>query len=227
MWLSQPSDSRWGKGPSIYIVNYGNCWKNADVADSYFQHCMFINVNISGAKFTRCKFEECQVDGLIIDGETRLDGSTFDSSSQVVGVLRKLEDEEASLKNYVPDECRVILQQVGSSFESPIDVVETIEPVRPQLRRVLDAFLRIFVRNTGVNEDVARTKLGTRYGTFYNKILPDLLKYNVVRLATYSGGGHQDRWGVNYPIEKILIAENPRSNAPSNLRSFWEKLRAS
>jgi hypothetical protein len=205
----------------------GNCWKCAELSECVFQHCMFLNADLSGTKYSHCRFEECQIDGLIIDDETLLEGSSFDTGSQVVGVLKRPRDGEASLKNYVPNECRHILEQVGARFDTPVEVQKKVPPVRPQLRGVLDAFLRIFAKNTGVNEDVARTKLGSRYGTFDHEILPCLRKFDVVRLALYSGGGQQERWELNYPIESILKAEDPRSNAPSNLRAFWEKLRAS
>jgi hypothetical protein len=76
-----------------------------------------------------------------------------------------------------------------------------------------------------VTENVAKMKLGARYSLFRNELLPKLIKYAVVRATEYVGGGQQERWELNSPLETILRAEDPVAPVPEHLKEFWNELR--
>jgi hypothetical protein len=204
----------------------GPVWCGSKLTNGRFSGCTFLNVDLSGAEWKDCRLSGCSIDGMIIDKDTSLNGVNFALDCFVAGVLTRLEDGEERLKSYVPEDCRDQLRLAGAVFEGPAIPPRVHEPVAPDRRHALDAFLRIFSRSSGANEGVVKTKLGARYSTLRGQVLPLAVKHGVVREAKFSGGGTQERWELNYPIETIVRAEDPQANAPSNLRAFWEDLRS-
>jgi hypothetical protein len=202
-------------------------WRGVRVQHAHFHKCVFIGVDFCGTVFKSCKFTQCQMDGLTYDDATSLEGSTFDSSSLVVGVVRVQEGVANLLRNYVPDECARILLRLGATFEEPVHVhaKSAIRTIPDEKRHALEAFFRIFSRNSGATDQVMRLKLGTRLPLFQNSILPALLAHQIVRPTEYRGRGQQDRFELNYPLDIILRAEDPTAASPPNLKTFWEELR--
>jgi len=128
----------------------------------------------------------------------------------------------------VPETCRLYLEQIGARFdkdEVPTAAVPSPKPLQKDKRQALEIFLRIFNRNSGATDNVAKMKLGGRYSVFRKDVLPVLLKHNVVRPTEYYGGGQQERWELNYPLEVFLRAEDPDAPVLANLKACWDDLR--
>lgn len=204
----------------------GDEWKGSGVGRAEFHKCTFINVNLCGSAFRDCKFIECQIDGLAVDGKTTLESSTFDELSHVVGVFSFQEGTASPLRNYVPEQCRSILEGLGARFDEPQRALfKALKPVPEEKRDALEAFFRIFSRNSGATEQVMKLKLGTRLPLFERAVQPLLLRHQVIRQTEYRGRGRQDRFELNYPLDVILKAEDPDSPTPRALKDFWEELR--
>jgi hypothetical protein len=206
----------------------GDLWSDSELHDCAFRNCTFIGVDLSNAKWRRCAFEECSFDGFMFDDNTRLDDSRFGSGTSVLGVLKKRGDEDAGLRNYVPETCRMYLEQIGAHFESeevPAEAIHAPKPIKKEKRQALEIFLRIFNRNSGATDNVVKMKLGGRYSVFRKDVLPLLLKHNVVLSTEYYGGGQQERWELNYPLEVFLRAEDSNAPALANLKACWDDLR--
>jgi hypothetical protein len=203
----------------------GDSWKGSVLKQSSFSRCTFMNVDLSGAIWTHCRFAECNVDGLILDDKSRLDGTVFNLGCMVMGVLMRAADDDSRMKNYVPEQCQSQLERVGAIFEAEATQGPSLKPIAEETRKMIDSFFRIFSRNTGANENVLKMKLGARFTTFWKNLLPLLLRHGVVRKANYVGSGQQERLELCFPIETVLRAEDPLSVAPRNLKEFWEDLR--
>jgi hypothetical protein len=132
----------------------------------------------------------------------------------------------AVMRDYVPAECERILEALGAKFEKTPELpFGESGSIPDESRSALNAFLRIFSRNSGAVDDVIAVKLGARLAHFQKEILPALTKHQVVRGTSYRGRGKHDRYELNYPIEMILRAEDPAAQVPDTLKAFWSELR--
>ena len=203
----------------------GDSWRESVLKNSSFTRCTFMNVDLSGVSWTNCKFSDCNIDGLILDDKSRLDRTIFSAACIVMGVLTRTTDDDSRMKNYVPEQCQLMLERAGAKIEEESTPVLTLAPIPEETRRMIDTFFRIFSRNTGANENVLKMKLGTRFTNFRRNLLPIMIKSGVVRKVDYDGSGQQERFELCFPIETILRAENSSAAVPRNLKEFWEVLR--
>jgi len=210
------------KFDSMYFE--GDLWVGAALEEAEFRKCTFNGIDLSGTSWKNCTLIDCRIDGLACDGETTLSGTAFDVGCQILGVLQKYVTD--GMRNYVPEECQRILEGLGAHFEKGSDFLfAKVAPIPEETRSALNAFLRIFNRNSGAVDNVIGTKLGVRLPHFEKHVLPLLEKYNVVNGTSYRGRGKHDRYELSFPIELILQAEDPASQAPDNLKAFWSALR--
>ena len=59
------------------------------------------------------------------------------------------------------------------------------------------------MRNTQVNENIFRLKLGNRFDYFKKNILPDLISANIIEKIEYLGSGHQERFRLSAKFDDI------------------------
>ena len=203
----------------------GDSWKGSTLKLANFAKCTFINVDLTDCSWSDCSFVDCRIDGLTCSSSTQLKNCVFRGSSYVQGILFKRDGETSELRSYIPEECAAILERLGAHFEVEAAHKRNLKPVPEDHQKALDAFFRIFSRNSGATEEVMKMKLGTRYSTFTNIVLPLLRQYDVVQPTEYRGRGQQSRYELNFPLETILMAEDPDAPVPSNLRDFWMELR--
>ena len=204
----------------------GDEWKESQLREVTFERCTFLNAVLSGSTWIDCRFVACDFNGLSYDVTTSLKGSEFDTNSRVLGVL-KVEEDSDHFRTYVPEKCRTIIKSLGGRFAAVNqDQADPAVPVNDDLRGCLEAFLRIFSRNTGASDQVIDRKLGSRRPLFRNSVLPLLLEHELIRKTQYRGSGHQDRFELVYPVEEILMAEDPDAPLSSSLVEFWDELRS-
>ena len=212
------------KFDSMYFE--GDLWAGISLESAEFRKCTFNGIDLSGSTFENCKFVDCRIDGLTYDEKTRMSGSVFNPGCHVLGVLKNYETE--GMRNYVPGECERLLEELGASFEDAPELPFGDSTAIPgETRSALNAFLRIFTRNSGAVDDVISVKLGARFPYFQKEILPALERHRVIEKTSYRGRGKHNRYELGFPIEMILRAEDPSADVPENLKSFWSELRAS
>jgi hypothetical protein len=221
------SERRDHDAPFVFDSMYfeGDCWKASCLDRAEFIKCTFINVDLTNCEWSDCNFTDCRIDGLTCSPQTSLKNCVFRGSSYAQGVLLKNDGELSELRNYIPEECTDMLERLGARFEVAPTVKRSLIPVPEEHQKALDAFFRIFSRNSGATEEVMKLKLGKRYSTFVNIVLPLLIRHNVVQPTEYRGRGQQSRYELNFPLESILMAEDPEAPTPKNLRDFWAELR--
>ena len=67
--------------------------------------------------------------------------------------------------------------------------------------KLLNRFLRTFLRSTQVNEDIIRLRLGNALSPrFFEEILPGLLSAGVLTEVTWDGRGVQRRYRLSVPL---------------------------
>ena len=214
------------KGAKIEAAYFeGDEWKESQLEEVTFEKCTFLNVVLTGCRWINCRFAACDFNGLSYDVTTSLRGSEFDRNCRVLGVLR-VEEGLDHFRTYVPDKCQTIVELLGGRFMAEQHHhADTVAPVRDDLRSCLEAFLRIFSRNTGASDQVIALKLGSRRPLFRQSVLPLLSEHELIRKTQYRGSGHQDRFELVYPVEEILMAEDPEAPVTRSLVDFWEGLR--
>jgi hypothetical protein len=209
---------------SIYFE--GDHWVGTSLLKGRFSRCVFNGIDLRGCDWRECRFEGCDLQSLTVDERTRLNGCRFDEGTRVTGLLEANEDED-SMRRFVPDICEDLLAKHGAIFEhtSETQLSLDLRPVRTDLRAALNRFLRIFSRNSGTNENTIKLRLGQRTHLFNKTVLPLLLDHGVIRQTDYRGSGAQERYELASPIDAILAAEDPKGPAPAQLKAFWEALR--
>lgn len=214
--------------PFIFESMYfdGEDFHGALLNGATFLRCTFMNIDLSNAKIAGCSFEDCRIDGLTLNSETKLTGTHFDARSSVLGVLRSSSNDGEGMRSYVPDHCQEMLEHAGAVFA--IESVAT--PSKPreiptEWHHAIESFLRIFSRNSGATESVMKMKLGPRHHIFRTKILPQMLKSGVVRTTEWVGQRDQERYELNFPVDAILKGEDPHSSVPRQVTEFWDQLR--
>jgi hypothetical protein len=203
----------------------GDDWRGTTIFNGKFKDCVFNGVDFSDNKWKGIRFYNCQFQSLIINEFTEFRECIFDEHSRVIGLLRPNESNDPT-RIFIPELCERILSDRGALFEKSGSTQLSLEArhVPEEIRSALNAFLRIFTRSSGANEDLIKTKLGPRLSLFKSSILPSLLHYGIIRKAIYRGGGSQDRYELNYPVELILSAEDRESSAPPELNDFWKSM---
>lgn len=221
----KPGDTEGLRFDSMYFE--GTLWARSRLFRAEFVKCTFLGIDLSGSGWTECHFTGCAIEGLALDRFTSLTGCTFDDASQVEGLLDMSSPE--SMRIYVPEVCKEALGRRGVTFldAGPSAAGRTVRPIPDETRAALNKFLRIFSRNSGAPDTLIATKLGSSLHQFRGVVLPELRRAGIVREAEYRGKGQQNRYELNFPVELILKAENPSALLPSNLISFWERLRSS
>ena len=202
-----------------------DAWRGSHLNGAVFRKCNFVNVDFSGARWSHCRLDDCSIDGITVAPDSLLDDCAMSGDSIALGVLFKHGDEAEDFRTYVLDQCKDILASLGMRFETAAIQRPLIATVAKERRTSIDAFFRIFSRNSGATEDVMRTKLGRRFALFSDQVLPALLECKIINPTNYRGRGNQARYELNYPLDTILRAEDPEAPAPINVRDFWDKMR--
>lgn len=143
--------------------------KNLKISESFFNSTN-LNSNI-----TNCTFEKCRFMELALNGDQNLRGTifndcTFDSVS--VG-----NDSDGGYRNFFnPGTVTAILINHGFKLKSQQEVIcKDPDPTKMDKdMQIALRFIQMFTRSTAVPENVARTRIGSDSGRFFNILLPKL-----------------------------------------------------
>jgi hypothetical protein len=98
---------------------------------------------------------------------------------------------------------------------------DTTMPETPdQNLKLLERFLRIFLRNTQIDEDVVRIRLGNGAAPrFFDGVLPALIDAGVLEEVTWKGRGVQRRYKLLRPMSDLSDALEQASGSFDQLLS--------
>ena len=192
--------------------------RNFTISRSYFHA-----TGLDDGVLTNCKFLDCEFERLEIDGSEQVSGSSLDEC-KVFSIVRV--DGEDHHAQFDPEQIRRDLRQIG--FEIGGDATTEVEPPAetPDLDRdlrLVQRFLRGFLRATALNESTIRQRLGVSANHFFNSLLPKLLQAGVVEEIQFSGGGDQRRMRLSARMTRIEKAmSSPGRDFDSFLQAFRE-----
>ena len=172
----------------------GRSLKHLTVEGGHFQP-----TSLAGTRLEECRFVECRFERLELAPRALLSARMSDCE---VGSLVLLERDQ---QLYDPISIRAALVEAGIKDDEPSEQLPEAREMEWRLRLV-ETLIRIFMRATQVNERAIRKRFGTRASDFFDRVLPDLLKYRIVEEVPYQGGGVQLRFRLTVPMTLLQAA---------------------
>lgn len=175
----------------------GRFLRNVTVAGSYFHATSLAETELRG-----CRFENCDFERLEMDGSETISRSSFDDSCNVGSVVRL--DAGDQIARFGPDAIAGELRRAGLELElaTAREAAAPEEPPDDDMR-VVQRFLRAFLRSNALNESTIRQRLGVNAIRFLKFLLPALLQAGVVQEVSYQGHGTQKRMKLAAPMTRI------------------------
>ncbi|KAB0643837.1 hypothetical protein [Burkholderia latens] len=163
-----------------------------------FEECHFQPTHIAKSSLTDVAFVDCNFERLEITSGESLAGCSF-GNCQVDSLVSGPGEEHS----YDP----ALIVATLRSFDATIDECDAA-PVVPRVTddklKLIERFLRVFLRHTHVDEEAIRIRLGKGFAsTFFDGILPVLLSEKVLEEATWRGQGVQRRFKLVRPMSDI------------------------
>ena len=180
----------------------GRRLRNVTVAGSWFHATSLAETELRG-----CRFENCDFERLEMDGSEEISHSSFDDGCNVGSVVRL--DAGDQIARFGPGAIAAELRRAGLEIElaSPTEAAATetlaLEEPPDGDMRVVQRFLRAFLRSNALNESTIRQRLGVNTSRFLKSLLPALLQAGVVREVSYLGHGTQKRMKLAAPMTRI------------------------
>ena len=173
--------------------------RDLTISSSYFHA-----TSLADAAICNCKFLNCEFERLEIDGSEEVSESSLDDECKIFSVVRV--DGEDQHAQFDPQQIRRELRQAG--FEIGGGATIEVEPPRESPDpdsdlRLVQRFLRGFLRATALNESTIRRRLGVNSNHFFNSLLPKLLQAGVVEEIQYHGHGDQRRMRLSAQMTRI------------------------
>lgn len=182
-----------------------------------FDQCHFQPSSINNATFSTVLFKKCEFERLDLEpSASELQGCEFDDCR--VDSLLMLEDTE-----YAFDPAHIAQRLINSGAKVATQPTTGLASTNDDLRlKLLNRFLRIFLRTTQVNEDVIKLRLGGLSPKFFDDVLPHLESRGVLSEVTWDGRGIQRRFRLAIPMTAINNAFEKNSGT---FESFLDALK--
>ncbi len=144
-----------------------------------FRTCEFERLECdTGQALAGCEFLDCRIDSLVLAPEHE---QTFDPTLISQGLTR-------------------VGARVGNGNAPALDNGGGVD----EQSRLLERFLRVFLRSTHVDEEIIRLRLGKSFApAFFDTVLPELLTNNVLEEIPWRGQGFQRRYKLMTSMSTI------------------------
>ncbi|MFY3553411.1 hypothetical protein ACOTIS_29665, partial [Achromobacter insolitus] len=192
----------------------GRVFKRARFEKCHFQPTHVANGVFADVVFVDCEFERLEVD---LRQPKLLSGVSFADCR--IDSLVATEEEHI----YDPMLIQEALQALGATVGDGQTTL--LAPLLVDNRlKLLERFLRVFLRHTHVDEDIIRLRLGKGFSSsFFDDLLPILLSENVLEQTSWRGQGVQRRFKLVKPMSEISDAlELSRGSFDTFLKTLRE-----
>ena len=168
-----------------------------------FERCYFQKTSLIGSTLEDCVFDECEIDGVECDSSTVLRNVVL-RDCRIVSFSPTSE----SLSEYVPERIVSSMRQRGFIVEQAEREADatTVPAEQDRKMQIMERVLRAFIRNTGVNENALRRKLGPQAVLFFDEMLPDLTSRDVFEEVQFRGAGNQRRYRIRTSFDRVAGA---------------------
>jgi len=163
-----------------------------------FEECYFQSMSLANTQLDNCIFRRCRFETIELHSTTAIRQCWLDECevSSVASADPEIRTFDPARKIEFLDRAGFII--VGKTRELTLPEFELDE------RTVLtERALRLFLRNTHVNESALRVRLGVRATEFIDGLLPILMRARILEDVPYRGAGHQRRFRLGVPMQKI------------------------
>lgn len=176
----------------------GQALKSVKFENSHFQPTSTARAYLVDVEFENCEFERLEVDV----GSKSLVDCTFTACK--IDCLLVMPEED-----YFFDPAQIAdwLVRLGArvdevSADQNMDLFEQDERMR-----VLERFLRVFLRSTQADDNIIRLRLGSAASTlFFDRVLPELMSNKLLEEVPWKGKGMQHRYKLLVPMSSISAA---------------------
>lgn len=185
-----------------------------------FHNCHFLPTSTSRSQFEEISFTQCEFERLEIDvsGKTLVNCSF--TECRVDSVVTQNGDEYS----FDPVEIAQLLLKAGAGIDLECGDDSEMNEIRDERLNIIERFLRIFLRNTHVDEEVIRLRLGSSAAAkFFEEILPPLLANGTLEDVPWKGRGVQRRYKLGTQLSEVSDA---LEQAGSSFDSFINLLRS-
>jgi hypothetical protein len=189
------------------------------LSEVVFERCGFQPTDIAKGTLQNITFRDCTFERLEIVDSLTLGGCLFENCR--IDLLSNLSADEYS---YDPFEIVAWLSKVGARVISVAQQGAGVTAITEDRRiKLLERFLRIFLRSTQVDEDVVRLRLGKTFGPmFFSEILPSLRQEGILEDVPWKGRGVKERYKLAIPMGEIQAA---LEIAKSDFDAFIQEIR--
>ncbi|MBO6522370.1 MAG: hypothetical protein JJ971_00965 [Balneolaceae bacterium] len=181
-----------------------NSLKNRAIKKVIFKKCLFQHTEIKNTTLTDCKFIGCKFDRLDFQSDYKMIGVQFENT-EVNSIITEKESRvynPSSIPSYLAN--KGISVQVGDnvSTDKLFDEIEDIQLT------IIEKVFRAFLRSTFINENVLRVRLGSKAPQFFDEMLSDLIKRDVLQEVPYKGADTQKRYKLSIKLDQFEMALN-------------------
>jgi len=178
--LNFPADSL--RGRRLESIRFKDCYFQATSIDAWVSKCTF----------EKCRFERLELNGSKVTSAL--------INCEVGSLYRRDRDDQL----YDPSAIAQGLREAGFDVKIEADQVSVprVTRIDPEIDLV-ERVLRIFLRASHANENVIRQRLGIKSSAFFDKVLPQLLKKEILEETSYQGSGQQRRFRLNVPMRDM------------------------
>jgi hypothetical protein len=161
-----------------------------------FSDCHFQPTGLSGI-FDGVEFECCEFERIEVDSSVKIHGMRLDESCVVDSLVVQPGDEHV----YDPSVINSILSKLGLGKEEQQSIAFSPGDER---MKVVERFLRIFLRSTQADEEIIKLRLGKVFAPiFFDSLLPLLIGSAVLEEVPWRGQGVQRRFKLMRPMAEI------------------------
>lgn len=176
----------------------GQGLRNVAFEDCHFQPTSIAMAYLSNVKFINCEFERLEVGNKV--GE--LSGCSFIGCKIDCLLVRPEEDyyfDPAQINEWLR---RGGVKVGDEPYNENLDLL-----ILDERMKVLERFLRVFLRNTQAVDNVIKLRLGNVAATFFfDEVLPSLLANGILEEVPWKGSGTQHRYKLSVPMSQISRA---------------------
>lgn len=180
-----------------------------------FTRCQFQPTGTSMTRLSNIEFHDCGFERVECDSEKVLSGCMF-VDCRIDSFVQLPDSEQMFDPALIAQGLLKAGARLGDEVSPPAHAHHGVD----ERVRVLERFLRVFLRSTHVDEEVVRLRLGKSFAPmFFETVLPELMAANVLAEVPWRGGGVQRRYKLvasMFSIEEAL--ERSRGNFDEFLR---------
>jgi hypothetical protein len=164
-----------------------------------FEECYFQSMFLAGTQLEKCVFRRCRFETIELHATTIIRQCWLDKCD-----ISSVASADPEIRAFDPARKAELLDRAGFIMLSKTAELLAPPELRLDERTVLtERALRLFLRNTHVNESALRVRLGVRASEFIDGLLPILMRARILEHVPYRGSGHQRRFRLSVPMQRI------------------------